>query len=139
MVVCTASGDVLMLQRREPPDFWQSVTGSLEPDETPQQAAHRELFEETGIDADVEDCGHSVEYTIMPAWRRRYAAGTTLNREHWFRLELDAAVDVRLNPSEHLLCRWLPRQQAAALASSSTNRDAILEHVPVSGTGETDL
>lgn len=136
-MVYTAGGDVLMLQRREPPDFWQSVTGSLEEGETPQSAARRELFEETGIDADVEDCRHCVEFIIMPAWRRRYAAGTTLNREHWFRLKLDATVDVRLNPSEHLLYRWLPRQKAAALASSSSNRDAIVEYVPVSGTGET--
>lgn len=30
---------VLMLKRRDDPDFWQSVTGSLEEGETPYQAA----------------------------------------------------------------------------------------------------
>ncbi len=33
---------VLMLQRRDDPDFWQSVTGSLEEGETASQAAMRE-------------------------------------------------------------------------------------------------
>ena len=35
---------VLMLQRRDDPDFWQSVTGSLETDETPTETAIRELW-----------------------------------------------------------------------------------------------
>jgi len=29
MVIYTTAGEVLLLKRREPPDFWQSVTGSL--------------------------------------------------------------------------------------------------------------
>ncbi|MGQ7188150.1 NUDIX domain-containing protein, partial [Escherichia sp. HC-CC] len=32
---------VLMLQRRDDPDFWQSVTGSVEEGETAPQAAVR--------------------------------------------------------------------------------------------------
>ena len=40
------SGRVLMLQRRDDTDFWQSVTGSLEPGETPKETAMREVWEE---------------------------------------------------------------------------------------------
>ena len=36
---------VLMLQRRDDPDFWQSVTGSVEEGETAPQAAAREVKE----------------------------------------------------------------------------------------------
>ena len=41
---------VLMLQRRDDPEFWQSVTGSLEEGETAPQAAAREVKEEVAID-----------------------------------------------------------------------------------------
>ena len=41
---------VLMLQRRDDPAFWQSVTGSLEAGETAAQAAVREVKEEVAID-----------------------------------------------------------------------------------------
>lgn len=37
------SGRVLMLQRQDDPDFWQSVTGSLEEGEQPAAAAAREI------------------------------------------------------------------------------------------------
>ena len=52
VVVYTAAGETLLLKRLQPV-FWQSVTGSLEwPDETPEDAARREVYEETGIEAD---------------------------------------------------------------------------------------
>ena len=47
VVVYSADSQVLMLRRHEPPTFWQSVTGSLEWGEQPEQAARRELVEET--------------------------------------------------------------------------------------------
>jgi 8-oxo-dGTP pyrophosphatase MutT (NUDIX family) len=33
--------------------FWQNVTGAIEDGETPEQAAYRELEEETGIGKDM--------------------------------------------------------------------------------------
>ena len=41
MVIYTTGGEVLLLRRRQPDDFWQSVTGSLEWDEDPLAAAQR--------------------------------------------------------------------------------------------------
>ena len=49
IVIYTAGGEFLLLERRRPPGFWQSVTGSLEWGETADAAARRELIEETGI------------------------------------------------------------------------------------------
>ena len=37
---------VLMLQRRDDTTFWQSVTGTLERNETPRETAIREVWEE---------------------------------------------------------------------------------------------
>lgn len=122
-----------MLQRREPRDFWQSVTGSLEWDETPIQAAKRELCEETGIDAGdgLHDCHVERQYTILPAWRHRYAPENLVNTEHWFTLRLAGSSAITLNPDEHLAYQWLPAAKAAELATSVTNREAILECVTV--------
>lgn len=128
VLVYTAAGEVLLLRRRTPEDFWQSVTGSLEWGETPAQAARRELFEETGLEAGdaLIDCNTSNRFPILPAWRARYAPDVVENHEHVFRIAFPARPAIRLDPAEHLEYRWLGRDAAAALASSYTNRDAIL-------------
>ncbi|MBK1674281.1 dihydroneopterin triphosphate diphosphatase [Ectothiorhodospira shaposhnikovii] len=133
VVVHARDGQVLMLRRRQPDDFWQSVTGSLEWGETPVQAACRELQEETGLSADgLKDHRHQVRFPIVPPWRSRYAPGVEDNLEHQFSLCLAAPVPIHLNPSEHLECRWLPRAEAARLATSWSNARAILDFVPAS-------
>lgn len=58
---------VLMLQRQDDPEFWQSVTGSLADRETPFLTALREVKEEIGVDIVAEnlnliDCNESVEF-----------------------------------------------------------------------------
>ena len=131
VVVYTTRGDVLMLRRRHPADFWQSVTGSLEQGETPADAARRELREETGLDMAVTDCQRSHEFEILPAWRNRFAPGTQSNREHVFVACCPERPDVKIDLQEHTAYRWLPRARAAKLASSATNRDAILDFVTV--------
>lgn len=127
VVVYTRAGEVLLLNRSRPRGFWQSVTGSLRPGETPRRAAERELFEETGLRSGgrLLDWRHSVRFPIVPPWRSRYAPGVRFNREHWFGLQLDGRRLIRLNPSEHSASRWLPAASAARLATSWTNRDAI--------------
>jgi dATP pyrophosphohydrolase len=111
-------------------DFWQSVTGSLERDESPPAAAERELSEETGLSLPVRDCRQSRTFTILPEWRGRYAPDTMTNCEHVFAAVCEGRPDIRLNPREHVEYCWLPRKAAAAQASSWTNRDAILALVP---------
>ncbi len=127
VVVYTLSGQVLMLRRREPPDFWQSVTGSLRWGETVRHAAERELLEETGIQAGgaLEDWCHSERFPIVGPWRARYAPSARFNTEHWLGLCLPTRRIVQLHPDEHRAYRWLIASQAARLASSWTNRAAI--------------
>jgi dihydroneopterin triphosphate diphosphatase len=132
VVILTSSGQVLRLLRREPPGFWQSVTGSLWEGETPLKAALREVREETGLDADagLADSGIVNRYPIHPAWRHRYAPAVGENVEYVFSLTLPETMDVSLSPEEHLEYRWLPREQAAELAGSATDKAAILALVP---------
>lgn len=130
VVVYNDAAEVLMLQRIQPAGFWQSVTGSLRWDETPQGAARRELFEETGMAVAVHDCRQVNEFPILPAWRARYSPGTLSNREHVFVAACAGRPKVIINPQEHDAFCWLPKQAAARCTDSWTNRDAILECVP---------
>jgi dATP pyrophosphohydrolase len=130
VLVHTPDLRVLLIERADFPEHWQSVTGSCEPGETLAQTAVRELYEETGIDADrhggVLDWGTSNVYEIFPQWRHRYEPGTTHNTEHVFGVRVAEPPPVALNPREHLRHIWLPWNEAAAKCFSWSNRDAIL-------------
>lgn len=127
VLVHTLVGEVLLLRRRHPAWFWQSVTGSLRWDETPRHAALRELYEETGLRAGdrLYDCGHSVLFPIIPPWKARYAPTAKLNREHWFALALDTRRTICIRTSEHREYRWMTAMEARRRAASWTNRRAI--------------
>ena len=128
IVIYTAAGEFLLLERRKPPGFWQSVTGSLEWGETADACARRELIEETGITQGVlVNLQWTQVYEILPAFGKKYAPGVTRNLEHAFALKLKERVPVILSDDEHVQYRWLPPAQAIALASSSSNRAVILK------------
>ena len=129
VLVYTPDRLVLLIERADFPEHWQSVTGSQEPGEPLPATAARELLEETGIDA--QACGTLTDwqmsnvYEIFPQWRHRYAPGITHNTEHVFALEVPAPMPVTLNPREHLRFAWLPWRDAAAKCFSWSNRAAI--------------
>lgn len=136
VVVHTEDLRVLLLERADRPAHWQSVTGSVDAlDELLATTAAREVREETGIDASIDgaliDWNHTIEYTIYPHWRHRYARGVVNNTEHWFGLTLPADFPernaVRVTPREHLQYAWLDYRTAASLCFSPSNAAAILE------------
>jgi dihydroneopterin triphosphate diphosphatase len=128
IVIYTAGGEYLLLERRRPPGFWQSVTGSLEWGENADAAARREVIEETGITQGVlVNLQWTQVYEILPAFGKVYAPGITLNLEHAFSLRLLQQVPVVLSDSEHVQFRWVPALEALDVVSSSTNRAVIAE------------
>jgi dATP pyrophosphohydrolase len=133
-LVYTRDLSVLLIERADFPDYWQSVTGSQEPGEPLATTAARELAEETGIDAaawgGLLDWKLSQVYEIYAQWRHRYPPGTTHNTEHVFGLELPSPVAVTLAPREHRAALWVPWREAAAKCFSWSNRTAI-EQLPL--------
>jgi dATP pyrophosphohydrolase len=128
VLIHTADLQVLIMERADKTGFWQSVTGSLELGETPQQAAIREVFEETGLDAtqyDLQDWQATNTYEIYPHWRYRYAPGITTNIEHLFALELPKKIAITLAPDEHVQYEWVDWREAAKRVFSWTNVNAL--------------
>jgi dATP pyrophosphohydrolase len=154
VVIHTAAGEVLLLERADAPGFWQSVTGSKDrADEPLVETCRREVLEETGIPIDDAavlaavsgagsdrrpDASHAIclrdwqmenVYDIYPQWRHRYAPGVSRNTEHVFGLRVPRDVPVRVAPREHLRFEWLEWREAADRCFSPSNAEAIL-HLP---------
>ncbi len=132
-VVYNCAGQVLVMQRNDDPDFWQSVTGTLELGEKPIETALREVLEETGIDIiesayQLVDCQKINTYDIRDRWKHRYPPGTPYNTEHVFAVEV--ANDQGISLTEHSAYFWLDKTSAIKKVWSDTNREAILLYVP---------
>lgn len=121
---------ILLIERAANPGFWQSVTGSIEMGEMPQQTALREVWEETGIrlsEQVLNDWQQTNVYEIYHHWLHRYPEGITHNTEHVFSACIPADTPVCLNPDEHAAYQWLPAEAAAEKVFSPSNRQAILD------------
>src|SRR3954471_6536280 len=116
VVIHTPDLEVLMIERADREGYWQSVTGSLDSEtETPEGAAIREVFEETGLDARkhrLTDWRIENRFEIYD-WRLPlYRPGVTHNTEHVFGLTVPRDCVVKLAPREHVRHAWLPWAEA---------------------------
>ena len=123
---------VLMLQRRDDPDFWQSVTGSLETNETPTETAIRELWEEVRLKIEAKstalfDCKESIEFEIFPHFCYQYAPNVTHCHEHWFLLAVEQEFTPEL--TEHLAFQWVSPTRAIQMTKSPNNAEAIRKYL----------
>ena len=128
VLIHTDDLQVLIMERADKKGFWQSVTGSLEQDETPIQAAIREVQEETGLNATqytLQDWHATNVYEIYPHWRYRYAPEVTHNTEHLFGLLLPNTLPIKMAPNEHVQYEWVDWREAAKRVFSWTNIGAL--------------
>ena len=128
VLIYTEDFKVLLMERSDKKAFWQSVTGSLEENETPRETAAREVFEETGINTNqytLEDWHLSHVYEIYAHWRFRYAPDITHNTEHIFGLKLPSIIPIQLSEHEHARYLWVDWREAMNKVFSWTNVEAI--------------
>lgn len=108
--------EILMMLRR--PDqglWWSSVTGMLEPGETPEAAAHRELMEETGLAGQLQPLDFSHAFWVDPRLIGLPDGEPRFNLETCFHVEVPANTEARLAPEEHTECRWCSLSEAKKL------------------------
>jgi len=133
VVLYNEHSQVLVMQRNDDPDFWQSVTGTIEAGESPIAAAYREVGEETGVNlspqsGDIVDCQHVNQYEIRKEWQHRYPPDNFVNTEYVFVTQIPS--DSRIILTEHSAYEWLDKPSALARVWSPSNRNAILAFVP---------
>ncbi|WP_410498373.1 dihydroneopterin triphosphate diphosphatase [Chitinibacter sp. S2-10] len=128
LIIHTPELDVLLLERNEFGNAWQSVTGSRENDEALIETARRELMEETGIRVELEqirDWQQSQDFEIFEIWRHRYAPGVTHNTEHVFSVELAQVCEIEIAAREHQRYKWVNWRQAIEMVFSPSNAEAL--------------
>jgi 8-oxo-dGTP pyrophosphatase MutT (NUDIX family) len=128
VVVVRREGELLAMRRApERLGYWSLVAGGLEPEETPNEAAQRELLEETGLRAGVRSLPIRLSYSLLddpPAIRARYAPGIERVTVHAFVADAEPGWEPTLDP-EHDLYRWCDLDEAVELMAYETARDAL--------------
>lgn len=119
VVLMNADGLIFTGQRIDTPGAWQMPQGGIDDGETPQDAALRELFEETGVVAEkvqviaeTEDWLHyDLPHHLVPKlWKGRFRGQT----QKWvlMRFEgVDGDVDITQPPAEFSEWQWMPKEQ----------------------------
>ncbi len=117
---------LMMLRTPQTGCWWQSVTGMLEPGETPEAAAHRELAEETALQAlHLEPLGLSHSFWVDPTVVSFPDPEPRFNTETCFAAEVPATAEVRLHQEEHSEFRWCTLAEAEALTRWEGSKAAI--------------
>jgi lipoyl(octanoyl) transferase len=120
------SHDFLLLRRLPTRGgFWQGVTGGVEPGEALDEAAVRELMEETSL-APSHLVPTGFHYSF-PVKKRPAGASSRTRRitEHVFLALLAAKVDPRIDPAEHDAWDWYSFEEALTWLRWPENIEAL--------------
>lgn len=121
-------GSEYLLLRRADMGVWQGVAGGGEKDETPKEAAIREVAEETGIELngliDLESASMISVMDVVgePLWGN----DTTEIPEHAFCAVMPVSAQVVLS-AEHMEYAWCSKDEALDLLEWESNKHALFK------------
>ncbi len=122
-----SSWQYLMLRRipsRE--GFWQGVTGAIKEGETLDEAARRELFEETGfVPLTLKKIDYSYSIPVKDEWICMYAPDVKEITEYVFLAHIGAESEPVLDLNEHDHYKWCTYHEAVALLKWPENKEAL--------------
>jgi len=108
-----AGPEILMMLRVPEHGFWwQSVTGMMEPGETPEETTHRELQEETGLRGSLRSLDFAHTFWVDPAILGFPEGEPRFNTELCFAMEVSRDAEVVLAPDEHTEYLWCSLDEA---------------------------
>ena len=111
-----SSVEFLLLKRTQAlRGFWQPVTGTVEEGETPRQAVHREVNEETGL--------KDLQHVIGPVFSFMFVKNRIEFHEDVYGVEA-ANVSITLS-SEHSEYRWVNLKEALELLHYVQNKKGL--------------
>lgn len=115
VMLMNADGQVFVGQRRDrDQDAWQMPQGGIDPGEAPQEAALRELWEETGVTSDLvtlegetpDWVRYDLPHDLVPRiWKGRYRG----QEQKWFRFRFhgtDADINIATEHPEFSEWKW---------------------------------
>lgn len=116
VMLMNANGSVFVGQRKDSSSAaWQMPQGGIDPGETPQEAALRELWEETGVTSDLVSIEaetdawlrYDLPHDLVPKlWKGRFRG----QEQKWFLLRYDGTdedVNIATEHQEFSQWRWL--------------------------------
>jgi dATP pyrophosphohydrolase len=114
--------------KRADAGWWQFIAGGGEDDETSLEAAQRETFEESRIQAkglyQLTSTFHVPANCISEKHRKNWSADTYVLPEYCFAFQTDGEIKIS---HEHTEYRWVSYEDAVSILHWETNKTALYE------------